>query len=63
LIGRSAIHSSIVAAGDYVRQRPGVTHFLFDYSPDMECLEVAGPADFKTVDVAAPALVPAPKLW
>ncbi len=26
----------LVAAGDCVHQRPGITHFLFDYSPDME---------------------------
>jgi len=24
-----------VEAGDCVYQRPGVVHFLFDYSPDM----------------------------
>ena len=38
----------LVAAGDCVHQRPGITHYLFDYSPDMEYLEVVGPADFKT---------------
>ena len=38
----------LVAAGDCVHQRPGITHYLFDYSPDMEYLEIAAPADFKT---------------
>ena len=53
----------LVAAGDCVHQRPGITHYLFDYSPDMEYLEIAGPADFKTVDVEAPCEVPAPTKW
>ncbi len=53
----------LVAAGDCVHQRPGITHFLFDYSADMEYLEVVGPADFTTVDAAAPAAVPAPQPW
>src|SRR3978361_949355 len=26
----------LVAAGDCVHQQPGITHYLFDYSPDME---------------------------
>jgi hypothetical protein len=47
-----------------VHQRPGITHFLFDYSPDMEYLEVVGPADFPTLDIAeGPAAVPAPTPW
>ena len=53
----------LVSAGDCVHQRPGITHFLFDYSPDMEYLEVVGPADFKTVEVEGPAPVPAPTPW
>ena len=53
----------LVAAGDCVHQRPGITHFLFDYSPDMEYLEIAAPADFKTVDVEGPCAVPAPGKW
>jgi mannose-6-phosphate isomerase-like protein (cupin superfamily) len=43
----------LVEAGDCVHQRPGITHFLFDYSPDMEYLEVVGPAEFGTVEVTA----------
>ena len=54
---------TLVAAGDCVHQRPGIVHYLFDYSPDMEYLEIVGPADFATVDVSAPCAVPAPKPW
>ena len=38
-------------AGDVVHQRPGIVHYLYDYSPDMEYLEIVSPADFKTVDM------------
>ena len=54
---------TLVAAGDVVHQRPGIRHYLFDYSPDMEYLEVVGPADFTTVDMPAPAAVPDPAPW
>lgn len=54
---------TLVSAGDCVHQRPGIVHFLFDYSPDMEYLEIVGPADFTTIDMPAPAEVPAPKPW
>ena len=55
---------TLVAAGDCVHQRPGIKHYLFDYSPDMEYLEVVGPADFTTVDVEkGPAEVPPPTPW
>ena len=54
---------TLVEAGDVVHQRPGICHFLFDYSPDMEYLEIVGPADFKTVDVDAPCAVPVPTPW
>ena len=40
-----------VEAGDAVHQRPGISHFLFDYSPNMEYLEIVLPADFKSIDV------------
>jgi hypothetical protein len=45
-------------------QRPGITHYLYDYSEDMEYLEIVSPADFKTVDVA-PCVdnVPPPTPW
>ena len=42
---------TLVQAGDVVHQRPGIAHYLYDYSPDMEYLEIVSPADFKTVDV------------
>ena len=54
---------TLVAAGDCVHQRPGIVHYLFDYSPDMEYLEVVGPADFNTVDVEGPCAVPTPAPW
>lgn len=54
---------TLVAAGDCVHQRPGIVHYLFDYSPDMEYLEIVGPADFATVDAAGPCPVPAPIPW
>jgi quercetin dioxygenase-like cupin family protein len=55
---------TLVAAGDCVHQRPGIVHYLFDYSEDMEYLEVVGPADFTTVEVAAgPCAIPPPTPW
>jgi quercetin dioxygenase-like cupin family protein len=54
---------TLVAAGDCVHQRPGIRHFLFDYSPDMEYLEIVSPADFGTIDVEAPCAVPEPTAW
>jgi len=56
--------STLVQAGDVVHQRPGITHYLFDYSPDMEYLEIVSPADFKTIDVPlAVDNVPPPTPW
>jgi len=54
---------TLVAAGDCVHQRPGIVHYLFDYSPDMEYLEIVGPASFKTVDAEAPCEVPPVTPW
>jgi quercetin dioxygenase-like cupin family protein len=54
---------TLVGAGDCVHQRPGITHYLFDYSPDMEYLEIVGPADFATVEVEAPCAVPPVTPW
>lgn len=54
---------TLVSEGDCVHQRPGITHYLYDYSPDMEYLEIVGPADFKTVDVEGPCEIPAPTPW
>jgi quercetin dioxygenase-like cupin family protein len=54
---------TLVEAGDVVHQRPGIKHFLFDYSPDMEYLEIVGPADFKSIPVEAVGVVPPPTPW
>ena len=54
---------TLVSAGDCVHQRPGIVHYLYDYSPDMEYLEIVSPADFTTVDVEGPCSVPAPASW
>lgn len=54
---------TLVQAGDCVHQRPGIVHFLFDYSPDMEYIEIVGPADFKSIDAPAPCEVPPPARW
>jgi len=56
---------TLVSAGDCVHQRPGIVHYLFDYSHDMEYLEIVGPADFGSIPVPGPAgaEVPAPTPW
>lgn len=55
---------TLVAAGDCVHQRPGIVHYLFDYSPDMEYLEIVGPADFASVPVKqGPCEIPAATPW
>ena len=54
---------TLVEAGDCVHQRPGIVHYLFDYSPDMEYLEVVGPAGFTTLDAESPCEAPAPSGW
>jgi quercetin dioxygenase-like cupin family protein len=54
---------TLVSAGDCVHQRPGIVHYLYDYSPDMEYLEIVGPADFGTSEVEYDVKVPAPAPW
>lgn len=54
---------TLVVAGDVVHQRPGIRHFLFDYSPDMEFLEIVSPASFTTIAADAPCAVPLPGGW
>jgi quercetin dioxygenase-like cupin family protein len=54
---------TLVKAGDVVHQRPGIVHYLYDYSPDMEYLEIVSPADFKTVDMPAAGEVPPVTPW
>ena len=54
---------TLVSTGDCVHQQPGITHYLFDYSPDMEYLEIVGPANFGTVEAAGPCAVPPVTPW
>ena len=54
---------TLVEAGDCVHQRPGMVHYLFDYSPDMEYLEIVSPADFGTVPEDGPCEVPHVSSW
>ena len=56
---------TLVSTGDCVHQRPGIVHYLFDYSHDMEYLEIVGPADFGSVSVDGPlgVIVPEPTPW
>jgi quercetin dioxygenase-like cupin family protein len=54
---------TLVEAGDCVHQRPGIVHYLFDYSPDMEYLEIVSPADFGSIDAPGPCAVPGPTPW
>jgi len=46
-----------------VHQKPGIVHYLFDYSPDMEYLEIISPADYGSIPVAGPCAVPKPLAW
>jgi quercetin dioxygenase-like cupin family protein len=54
---------TLVSAGGCVHQTPGIRHYLFDYSPDMEYLEIVGPANFKSVEVEGPCSIPPPTPW
>ena len=54
---------TLVSAGDCVHQKPGIVHYLFDYSPDMEYLEIVGPADFESIAVDGPCDVPVITPW
>lgn len=54
---------TLVETGDCVHQAPGIRHYLFDYSPDMEYLEVVGPAAFTSIEVEGPCAVPEPTSW
>lgn len=44
---------TLVSAGDCVYQPPGIKHELFDWSPDMEFIEITSPADFQTTELPA----------
>jgi mannose-6-phosphate isomerase-like protein (cupin superfamily) len=52
-----------VEAGDCVQQRPGIVHYLYDYSPDMEYLEIIMPADYCTEPAEGPCEIPPPSAW
>ncbi len=54
---------TLVAQGDCVHQRPGIVHYLFDYSKDMEYLEIVGPADFGSISVEGPCAIPPCTPW
>jgi quercetin dioxygenase-like cupin family protein len=54
---------TLVSAGECVHQKPGIIHYLFDYSPDMEYLEIVGPADFESISVNGPCAVPEITPW
>ena len=47
----------LVAAGDCVHQRPGIVHNLYDWSEDMEFMEIIMPGDFVTTEITPPAAV------
>jgi len=53
----------LVEAGDCVQQRPGMVHYLYDYSPDMEYLEIITPVDYGTVPAEGPCDIPDPTPW
>jgi quercetin dioxygenase-like cupin family protein len=46
---------TLVEAGDCVHQRPGIIHSLYDWSDDMEFMEIILPGDFATTEIAARA--------
>lgn len=58
---------TLVEAGDFVNMPPGISHFLYDYSPDMCFLEIAmaGTPDgmIPEEDVDAICETPVPSGW
>jgi hypothetical protein len=54
---------ALVQAGDEVHQRPGIRHYLFDYSPDIEYLEIVSPGDFKSIDAYPVCEIPPLTPW
>jgi quercetin dioxygenase-like cupin family protein len=46
---------TLVEAGVCVHQRPGIVHSLYDWSDDMEFMEIIMPRDFATTEITAPA--------
>jgi quercetin dioxygenase-like cupin family protein len=50
---------TLVEAGDCVHQRPGIVHSLYDWSDDMEFMEIIAPADFQTTEITPAAVLAA----
>ena len=50
---------TLVEAGDCVHQRPGIVHSLYDWSDDMELMEIIMPGDFVTTEITPPAVLAA----
>ena len=48
---------TLVETGDCVHQRPGIVHNLYDWSDDMEFMEIIIPGDFATTEITPPAAV------
>jgi quercetin dioxygenase-like cupin family protein len=53
---------TLVEAGDCVHQRPGIVHSLYDWSDDMEFMEIIMPGDFATTEITPPATAAAAPL-
>ena len=45
----------VAEAGSCVHQPPGIRHAELDHSDDLELIEITLPAEFETVETAAPA--------
>ena len=57
------VKEHLLAARQCVHQRPGIMHFLFDCSSDLKYLDIAGPADFGSVDMTSDIPVQPPLAW
>ena len=60
---RSFFDQRVEKVRHVVHQRPGIKHYLFDYSKDMEYLEIVSPAEFGSVDCDPVCDVPPPTPW
>ncbi len=52
-----------VGTGDCVYMPPGISHYLYDYSQDMEFLEIESPVESVTEDVEPCCEIPQPTPW
>jgi quercetin dioxygenase-like cupin family protein len=48
---------TLAKTGDCVHQRPGIVHSLYDWSDDMEFMEIIMPGDFATTEITPPVNV------